>query len=79
VPLASGLLSGKYSLDTEFAANDHRNYNRPGASFDVGETFSGVDFDQGLNAVKSSRDWRQGVTTALAAIAGLLRRTASAR
>src|SRR6476661_10136372 len=52
VPLASGLLSGKYSKDTTFAENDHRNYNRKGEAFDVGETFSGVDFEQGLKAVK---------------------------
>jgi aryl-alcohol dehydrogenase-like predicted oxidoreductase len=51
VPLASGLLSGKYSASTTFAADDHRNYNRNGAAFDVGETFSGVDFDKGLAAV----------------------------
>lgn len=43
VPLASGLLSGKLRPDTQFAASDHRNYNRHGESFDVGETFSGVD------------------------------------
>ncbi len=51
VPLASGLLSGKYSSSTTFAADDHRNYNRSGAAFDVGETFSGVDFETGLAAV----------------------------
>ncbi len=50
VPLASGLLSGKYRHDTEFAADDHRNYNRAGAAFDVGETFAGVDFDSGVEA-----------------------------
>ncbi len=51
VPLASGLLSGKYSADTRFAANDHRTYNRHGEAFDKGETFSGVDFETGLQAV----------------------------
>ena len=51
VPLASGLLSGRYSSDTTFAADDHRNYNRGGQAFDVGETFSGVDFETGLAAV----------------------------
>ncbi len=51
VPLASGLLSGKYDSRTVFPATDHRNYNRGGASFDVGETFSGVDFEAGLLAV----------------------------
>ncbi|WP_404446951.1 aldo/keto reductase [Microbacterium marinum] len=48
VPLASGLLSGRYSRDTEFAADDHRSYNRSGEAFDRGETFSGVDFETGL-------------------------------
>jgi aryl-alcohol dehydrogenase-like predicted oxidoreductase len=50
VPLASGLLSGRYTLDTTFADNDHRNYNRHGESFDVGETFSGVDYAAGVSA-----------------------------
>ena len=51
VPLASGLLSGKYTASTTFAANDHRTYNRHGEAFDRGETFSGVDFEVGLDAV----------------------------
>ncbi|XVV02220.1 aldo/keto reductase [Actinosynnema sp. CA-248983] len=55
VPLASGLLSGKYTLDTRFGADDHRNYNRHGESFDVGETFSGVPFEVGLEAVERLR------------------------
>lgn len=50
VPLASGLLTGKYTEQTTFAENDHRNYNRQGAAFDVGETFSGVDYGQGVAA-----------------------------
>ncbi|WP_376772914.1 aldo/keto reductase [Streptomyces himalayensis] len=50
VPLASGLLSGKYTKDTVFAADDHRTYNRHGESFDQGETFSGVDYESGLEA-----------------------------
>jgi aryl-alcohol dehydrogenase-like predicted oxidoreductase len=50
VPLASGLLSGKYTKDTVFAENDHRSYNREGAAFDVGETFSGVPYEVGLEA-----------------------------
>ncbi len=50
VPLASGLLSGRYTLDTEFAADDHRTYNRHGEAFDVGETFSGVDYATGVRA-----------------------------
>ncbi|CAA9250438.1 MAG: Putative oxidoreducatse SCO7286 [uncultured Arthrobacter sp.] len=52
VPLASGLLSGKYSTSTVFPADDHRNYNRSGAAFDVGETFSGVDYETGLAAAQ---------------------------
>jgi aryl-alcohol dehydrogenase-like predicted oxidoreductase len=55
VPLASGLLSGRYDEHTTFAANDHRNYNRHGEAFDVGETFSGVDFATGLEAVRRLR------------------------
>jgi aryl-alcohol dehydrogenase-like predicted oxidoreductase len=50
VPLASGLLSGRYTADTEFAADDHRTYNRHGEAFDVGETFSGVDYETGVRA-----------------------------
>lgn len=50
VPLASGLLSGKYDENTIFADDDHRNYNRDGSAFDVGETFSGVPYDVGLRA-----------------------------
>jgi aryl-alcohol dehydrogenase-like predicted oxidoreductase len=52
VPLASGLLGGKYTAGTTFAANDHRTYNRDGSAFDVGETFSGVDFEQGVRAAQ---------------------------
>lgn len=52
VPLASGLLSGKYDEHTTFSADDHRTYNRHGEAFDVGETFSGVDFATGLAAVR---------------------------
>lgn len=52
VPLASGLLTGKFGHDTHFSASDHRNYNRHGESFDQGETFSGVDYDTGLKAVQ---------------------------
>lgn len=50
VPLASGLLSGRYTTETTFAENDHRTYNRRGEAFDVGETFSGVDFEAGVAA-----------------------------
>lgn len=52
VPLASGLLSGKYSKQTTFEAGDHRNFNRNGEAFDKGETFSGIDYELGLGAVE---------------------------
>jgi aryl-alcohol dehydrogenase-like predicted oxidoreductase len=51
VPLASGLLSGRYDSHTMFAADDHRTFNRHGEAFDVGETFSGVDYETGLRVV----------------------------
>ena len=51
VPLASGLLTGALSADTEFPENDHRNFNRDGDAFDVGETFAGVPYEDGLEAV----------------------------
>jgi aryl-alcohol dehydrogenase-like predicted oxidoreductase len=52
VPLASGLLSGRYDAGTHFAADDHRSYNRHGEAFDAGETFSGVDYDTGVDAAQ---------------------------
>ncbi|MFN7012243.1 MAG: aldo/keto reductase [Allorhizobium sp.] len=55
VPLASGLLSGKITASTQFAAEDHRNFNRHGEAFDVGETFAGVPLDTGLQAVEEVR------------------------
>jgi aryl-alcohol dehydrogenase-like predicted oxidoreductase len=55
VPLASGLLSGKMNLATTFARDDHRFFNRDGAAFDKGETFSGVDYKTGLQAVEELR------------------------
>jgi aryl-alcohol dehydrogenase-like predicted oxidoreductase len=61
VPLASGLLSGKYTAATTFAADDHRTYNRDGSAFDVGETFSGVDFEQGVKAAQEFADLAAGV------------------
>ncbi|MGA9590172.1 MAG: aldo/keto reductase, partial [Salegentibacter sp.] len=51
VPLASGLLTGKFDRDTNFGKEDHRNFNRNGEAFDKGETFSGLDFEKGLKAV----------------------------
>jgi len=50
VPLASGILSGRFNADTVFAPTDHRNYNRHGEAFDVGETFSGVPYDEAVAA-----------------------------
>lgn len=55
VPLASGLLTGKMTRDSAFAADDHRNFNRYGQAFDRGETFSGVDYETGLEAVEALR------------------------
>ncbi len=51
VPLASGLLTGKFTAQSKFSSGDHRNFNRDGAAFDKGETFSGVDYEIGLKAV----------------------------
>jgi aryl-alcohol dehydrogenase-like predicted oxidoreductase len=55
LPLASGLLSGKFGPNTVFAANDHRNYNRNGEAFNVGETFAGLPYDVALEAVEQVR------------------------
>ncbi|HEY0795550.1 MAG TPA: aldo/keto reductase, partial [Acidisarcina sp.] len=55
VPLASGLLTGKFGRDSKFAEDDHRNFNRHGERFDMGETFSGVDYDTALAAVEEIR------------------------
>ena len=55
VPLASGLLTGKMSRESAFAADDHRAFNRDGSAFDVGETFAGVPFEVGLDAVEELR------------------------
>lgn len=52
VPLASGMLTGKFRKETTFGPEDHRNFNRDGAAFDKGETFSGVDYETGLKAVE---------------------------
>lgn len=73
VPLASGLLSGKYDASTTFAPDDHRSYNRDGSAFDVGETFSGVDYGTGLVAAQEFSalvaEHVPGATPAQAAIA----------
>ncbi|MCW3011912.1 MAG: aldo/keto reductase [Solirubrobacterales bacterium] len=55
VPLASGLLSGRYTRETTFGEDDHRQFNRNGEAFDVGETFAGVPFEVGLDAVEELR------------------------
>lgn len=55
VPLSSGMLTGKMTRDTAFTPDDHRTYNRHGEAFDVGETFSGVDYDVGLQVVEGLR------------------------
>ena len=69
VPLASGLLAAKFSLDSAFAKNDHRNYNRHGDAFDVGETFSGVPYELGIRAARELGDLAPaGVTPAQAAL-----------
>ena len=73
VPLASGLLSGKMKADRIFPEEDHRNYNRHGESFDVGETFSGVDFETGLAAVEELRRFvPEGATMAQFALRWIL-------
>jgi aryl-alcohol dehydrogenase-like predicted oxidoreductase len=69
VPLASGLLSGKYTHDSVFAEDDHRTYNRGGEAFDVGETFSGVDFGTGVDAAAAFAELLpEGMTPAQAAL-----------
>jgi aryl-alcohol dehydrogenase-like predicted oxidoreductase len=55
LPLSSGMLAGKMARNTQFEENDHRAFNRHGEWFDRGETFSGVDFETGLQAVESIR------------------------
>lgn len=75
VPLASGLLTGRFSEDTTFAANDHRTFNRAGEAFDVGETFSGVDYADGVAAAREFAALvPEGVTPAQAALAWLIER-----
>lgn len=71
VPLASGLLSGRYDAATTFAADDHRTYNRHGEAFDVGETFSGVDYEAGVKAAQEFSALVRGLdlTPAQAALA----------
>ena len=69
VPLASGLLAAKFDASTIFGADDHRNYNREGAAFDVGETFSGVPYDVGVAAARELAGFApEGVSAAQAAL-----------
>ena len=73
VPLASGLLSGTYDEHTSFADDDHRSYNRTGAAFDVGETFSGVPYDVGVRAARRvAAATPEGATTAQVALRWIL-------
>jgi aryl-alcohol dehydrogenase-like predicted oxidoreductase len=73
VPLASGLLTGKMTADTTFAEDDHRTFNRFGEAFDVGETFSGVGFEAGLQAVEELRALTpQGISMAQFALQWIL-------
>lgn len=73
VPLASGLLTGKMSRETTFSDDDHRKYNRHGEAFDVGETFSGIPFETGLDAVEEIRGLvPEGATMAQLALRWIL-------
>ncbi|MGJ4729401.1 aldo/keto reductase [Luteimonas sp. SDU101] len=73
VPLASGLLSGKFRPDTRFESDDHRQFNRHGEAFDVGETFSGVPYEVGLAAVEELRPLvPEGATLAQLALRWIL-------
>jgi len=79
VPLASGLLSGRYDEDTTFPPNDHRTFNRDGAAFDRGETFSGVNFAEGVAAAREFKALVEdlapaGTSSAQAALAWLVSR-----
>lgn len=72
VPLASGLLSGKYTKKTTFGEGDHRTFNRNGEAFDKGETFSGVDYDLGLEAVEKLKAIFPGKNLAQVALRWIL-------
>ena len=73
VPLASGLLTGRMTRDTSFSKDDHRQFNRHGEMFDMGETFSGVDYETGLQAVEELRALvPQGATLAQLALRWIL-------
>lgn len=73
LPLSSGMLSGKFTRDSTFGADDHRGFNRQGEAFDKGETFSGVDYEQGLAAVEELRKLLpEGVSMARLALRWIL-------
>lgn len=73
LPLASGMLSGKYTRDTRFAETDHRNYNRNGEAFSVGETFAGIPFEKGLELVEALQEYLpKGMTMAQFAMRWIL-------
>ena len=77
VPLASGMLTGKMTKDTKFAADDHRSFNRNGESFDKGETFSGVPYEIGLKAVEALEEIKpEGLSMAQFALAWILQHEA---
>lgn len=58
LPLASGMLTGKFSKQTQFAQSDHRNFNKDGDAFSVGETFSGIEFEKGLELVNKLSSYK---------------------
>ena len=72
VPLASGLLSGKFKPDSQFDKADHRNFNRNGEAFDVGETFSGMPYDKGLEVIERIRPLVGSVSMAQFALRWIL-------
>lgn len=77
VPLASGMLTGKMKKDSQFAPDDHRSFNRHGEAFDKGETFSGVPYDVGLEAVEALMDIKpKDLTMAQFALAWILQHDA---
>ncbi len=73
LPLASGLLSGKFQKDTQFSERDHRRYNRNGEAFNVGETFAGLPFEKGVDLTEELRQWLpQGLSMAQMAMRWIL-------
>ena len=73
LPLSSGMLTGKLNLNSKFASDDHRNFNRHGEAFDRGETFSGVDYETGLAAIEELRSLLpEGMTMAQFALRWIL-------